>query len=180
MRMIKITPVADQTHQQQALTTFKRFFYLGIILKGLDGLAELLIGVALIFISPEQIRELVALATRGELSENPHSLPAHLLLKSTEHISHATTTFLVVYLLIHAVVKLVSVWGILAHHRWAYPFALVTLSLLTLYQFYDIFRKPSIGIILLTVLDIIILWLIWREYQQIRAGRDPGMVENAA
>lgn len=156
--------------------TFKRVFYIGIVFKGLDGLGELLIGIALLFISPTQIHELVALATRGELSEDPHDLTANLLLKSTAHISNATTTFLVIYLFIHAIVKLVSVWGILARHRWAYPFALITLSLLTLYQFYDIVVKPSAGIILLTILDIIVLWLIFREYRKIREGEDPGMV----
>lgn len=164
-------------HRVRAFFTFKRVFYIGIIFKGLDGVIELITGVALLFVSPSQIHELVALATRGELSEDPHDLVATLLLKSTSHFTQGTTTFLIIYLGIHAVVKLVSVAGILLKQLWAYPFALITLSLLTLYQVYDIVTKPSVGIVLLTILDIVILWFIAREYKQIREGRDPKMVE---
>ncbi len=161
----------------RAFFTFRRVFYLGIIFKGLDGLGELLVGLALVFVSPDQIRELVALATRGELSEDPHDFTSNLLVHSTARISHGTTTFLMIYLFIHATVKLVSVFGILRGHRWAYPFALIALGLLTLYQVYDIAVKPTAGIILLTVLDIVIIGLIWREYRNIRSGQIPPMLD---
>lgn len=158
--------------------TFKRVFYIGIFFKGLDGTFELIAALALIFIRPDQIHALVVFLTRNELTEDPHDFLANLFLRSTSHITHGTTTFLIIYLGIHAAVKLISVLGILLKHAWAYPFALITLSLLTLYQFYDIIRKPSFGIIFLTVLDLIVLWLIAREYKRIREGGDPSMVSS--
>ncbi len=52
---------------------------------------------------------------------------------------------------------------------WAYPFALISLGALTLYQIYDIFfGSGSIVFIILTVVDIAILALIWREFQKVK------------
>lgn len=157
--------------------TFKRVFYIGILLKGLDGAIEALTAGALFFITPSQIHDLVTLLTRNELAEDPHDLLSNIIVHSISGFNHGTVVFLVVYLSIHALVKLVSVIGILTRQRWAYPFALITLGLLTLYQVYEIIVRPTLGIVLLTILDLIIIWLIAREYQNIERGEDPGMVE---
>jgi uncharacterized membrane protein len=45
-----------------------RLFVIGIIGKGLNGLAELVGGLLLLFVTPENIHRLVAVLTRGELS----------------------------------------------------------------------------------------------------------------
>jgi uncharacterized membrane protein len=160
--------------------TFKRVFYIGLFFKGLDGAIELFAAIALFFIQPNQIHDLIVFATHDELLEDPRDFIANFLLNSTSHISQATTTFLVIYLLIHAVVKLVAVLGIISKRLWAYPFALITLGILMLYQLYSIIVKPSLGIVLLTILDIIVLWLIAREYKRIRDGRDPNMIISSA
>ena len=161
----------------RAYFTFKRVFYIGIILKGLDGAIEALTAIALVFVTPAQIHLLVSLVTRNELAEDPHDFISNLIITSTSGFNHSTIMFLVIYLSIHALVKLVSVIGILTKQRWAYPFALITLGLLTLYQFYEILVRPTLGIILLTILDLVIIWLIAREYRNIENGRDPGMVK---
>jgi uncharacterized membrane protein len=175
--MVKPVQIIKHTTSEiHAYFTFKRVFYIGIILKGIDGVIELFTAIALFFINPDQIHQLVALATREELAQDPHDFLANLLLNNAGHISRDAITFLIVYLLIHAAVKLVAVLGIILKRMWAYPFALVTLSLLTLYQFYKIAIKPSVGMILLTILDIIVIWMIAREYGRIRAGKDPNMI----
>lgn len=46
-----------------------------------------------------------------------------------------------------------------------YPFLLISMDILALYQFYDIiYVRVSLFMIVLTVFDLFILWLIWREY----------------
>ena len=176
-KKMKLAHIAERTIRAiRDYLTFKRVFYIGIIFKAVDGAIELFAAIALFFIKPNQIHDLIAFATHDELLEDPRDFIANFLLTSTSHISQATTTFLVVYLLIHAVVKLVAVLGIISKRLWAYPFALITLGLLMLYQLYSIILKPSLGIVLLTILDIIVLWLIAREYKRIRDGKDPNMI----
>ena len=57
-----------------------RLFEIGIIIKGLNGAAELLGGLLLLFASPGNIRHLALILTQGELSEDPHDVIAHYLL----------------------------------------------------------------------------------------------------
>lgn len=151
---------------------FDKVFEGGIILKGIDGALELLGGLLVLFISPATLHTFVAFITQRELLEDPHDKIANTLMHATNHYASGGRTFLVVYLWIHAAIKLIAVFGILKNKLWAYPFSLCTLGALTLYQLYDIvFVKFSVGMLLLTVLDVLILGLIWREYGTIRHSK---------
>lgn len=93
---------------------------------------------------------------------------------ATNHYAAGGRTFLVIYLWIHAAIKLIAVIGILKNLLWAYPFSLVSLGLLMIYQLYTIFFvKASVGMVLLTIFDGFILLLIWREYRKIRRHSVP-------
>ncbi len=145
-------------------TILDKIFEGGIILKGLSGLAEFLSGLALLFISPDNMQRFLAFITQRELAQDPNDKFANFLLHSADHIGSSSRTFIIAYLWIHAIIKLIAVIGILKNKLWAYPFSLITLGALMLYQVYSIIVRVSIGMVLLTVFDVFILWLIWREY----------------
>lgn len=150
-------------------TLLDKIFEGGIVIKGITGLLEFIGGLLLFFVSPAQIHQFIALITQREMIEDPHDRVANFLLDITSSISSGSRTFLIVYLWIHAAIKLIAVIGILKNQRWAYPFSLTTLGLLMLYQLYSIFFvQPTIGMIFLTIFDVFILWLIWREYGKVR------------
>ena len=67
--------------------TLDRVFEIGIILKGLNGLAELVGGLLLLFVTPSSINRLVAQLTQGELSEDPHDVIAHYLLHTASGLT---------------------------------------------------------------------------------------------
>lgn len=142
-----------------------------LLLKGLSGLAEFICGLMLFFVHPAQIQHFISFLTQRELAHNSHEVITSLLLQATTHVAAGTSTFLIIYLWIHAGVKLVAVAGILLNQRWAYPFSLISLGLLALYQVYDIvFVKPSLGLIALTLFDVFVLWMIGREYKKVQAN----------
>lgn len=146
-----------------------KVFETGIIIKGISGALEFIGGLLLFFVDPSVIHRFLVFITEKELLEDPHDKIATFLLQSTQHLGGGNKTFLIVYLWIHAGIKLVAVIGILRNLLWAYPFSLGSLGLLMLYQLYSIiFVKPSVGMILLTIFDVFILWLIWREYGKVR------------
>lgn len=148
---------------------FDKVFEGGIILKGIDGGLEFLGGLLVLFVSPTALHSFIAFITHRELVGDPHDKIANLLIHATSHYAAGGRTFLVIYLWIHATIKLIAVFGILKNQLWAYPFSLISLGILTLYQVYTIFFvKASLGMILLTIFDVLILWLIWREYSKIR------------
>jgi uncharacterized membrane protein len=149
---------------------FDKIFEGGIILKGASGAIEFLTGLVLFFVSPTAIHNFLVFITQRELIEDPHDKIANFLLQHTQHVGSGSRVFIIAYLWVHALIKLIAVIGILKNQLWAYPFSLITLGLLMLYQLYTIFFvHPTIGMILLTIFDVFILWLIWREYGKVKA-----------
>jgi uncharacterized membrane protein len=92
-----------------------------------------------------------------------------------------------VYLLAHGVVKVVLVTALLLNKLWAYPWMIVVLLLFIAYQLYRIVLNPTAGLIGLTIFDIVIVALTWREYHEQRrrhhaepTAASAGPHENAA
>jgi uncharacterized membrane protein len=151
-------------------TTFK----IGVVLKGLDGVLEVVGGLLLLFLSPAAIEHIVRTLTAHELSEDPHDLIARYLLHTASHLTTSTTLFGAIYLLSHGAAKIVLVVFVLRDKLWAYPWLIVLLLAFIVYQLYRItFVHFSGGLTALTVFDAVLVWLTWREYQAKRAARHP-------
>jgi uncharacterized membrane protein len=149
---------------------FDKVFEYGILIKGIDGSIEAFTAIALIFLSPHRLQGLVVFATHRELAHDPGDFISNFLIHMSHNFTNSARLFLIVYLAIHAAIKIVSVIGLLRNKMWAYPFALISLGALTLYQIYDIiFGAGSFIVIGFTVVDVVILVLIWREYQKVKA-----------
>jgi uncharacterized membrane protein len=145
-----------------------RLFEIGIILKGLNGLAELLGGLLLLFVTPADIHHLAATLTQGELSEDPNDVVARYLLHTANGLTGNAVIFGAVYLLVHGAVKVVLVVALLLNKLWAYPSMIIVLLIFIGYQLYRIALDPSVGLIALTVFDALIVVLTWREYRRQR------------
>jgi uncharacterized membrane protein len=164
---------------------FDKIFEYGILIKGIDGLIELVTAIALIFLSPNRLQGLVVLATHRELAHDPNDFISNFLIHTSHQFTNSARLFFIIYLLVHAAIKLISVIGILRNKLWAYPFSLIALGALTLYQVYDIvFGSGSVFVIALTILDILILGLIWREYKKVKKEgfkitKKPGQTQTA-
>ncbi|MEO7430241.1 MAG: DUF2127 domain-containing protein [Acidimicrobiales bacterium] len=162
-----------------------RVFDVGIVLKGLNGLVEVIGGVLLLTLSAGSLNHLAVRLTRAELSQDPDDYIAHHLLRLTTDLHH-TQTFGAFYLLSHGIVKIVLVVALLRQQRWAYPWMLAFLGAFVVYQLYRMTYAPSAGLLALTVFDLFVMWLTWREYQLHRganaSSRDgaPGSEESDA
>ncbi len=149
-----------------------RVFEVGIIGKGLNGAAELIGGLLLLFLQPDRIHHVVVALTQGELSEDPGDFVATHLLHTASGLTGHAVLFGAVYLLAHGVVKVALVVALLLNKIWAYPWMIVVLAVFIGYQSYRIVLTPSAGLIGLTVFDVVIVALTWREYGQQRRRRE--------
>jgi uncharacterized membrane protein len=145
-----------------------RAFAVGIIGKGLNGVAELIGGLLLLLLTPDQINHVAVSWTRGELSEDPNDIIATYLLHTANGLTGPAVVFGAVYLLLHGVVKVVLVVALLMNKLWAYPWMIAVLLLFITYQLYRIVLDPTAGLIALTAFDLAIVALTWREYHQQR------------
>jgi uncharacterized membrane protein len=141
-----------------------RTFDISILLKGLDGVIEVVGGLLLLTVSANTLNALAVRITRAELSQDPHDFVANHLLRLTTDLRH-TQTFGALYLLSHGAVKIVLVAALLREQHWAYPGMLAFLVLFIGYQCYRMTDAPSVALALLTIFDAFVVWLTWREYQ---------------
>jgi uncharacterized membrane protein len=140
-------------------------FKISITLKGLDGLLEIIGGIALLVVTPNTIDRIVKALTQHELSEDPHDFIARHLLRSAGGLTHSTTLFAAIYLLSHGIAKVVLVVALFRDQLWAYPATIALLGAFIVYQLYRLALGFSIGIFLLTLFDAFVAWLTWREYR---------------
>jgi uncharacterized membrane protein len=141
-------------------------FQIGIILKGLDGVLEVIGGLLLLVVSPATIDRVVASLTQHELSQDPHDFLATHLMKTAHGLTGSAVLFGAVYLLSHGAVKIILVAALLRNELWAYPWLIVFLGVFIVYQVYRLSFKPSVGLTLLTLFDAFIAWLTYREYRK--------------
>jgi uncharacterized membrane protein len=145
-----------------------RTFEIGMILKGLDGILEVVGGLLLLVISPATIDRIVVALTQHELSEDPRDFLAVQLVKYAQGLSGSAVLLGALYLLSHGVVKIVLVFAVLKEKLWAYPWMIAFLGAFIVYQLYRMTFAPSVGLAALTVFDVFIAWLTYREYQRHR------------
>jgi uncharacterized membrane protein len=144
-------------------------YEIGITLKGLHGVLELVAGTLLLFISPHTITKISNILTSKELSEDPNDFIATRILRYSHELTLGHNKFAIAFLLTHGLVRVVLVASLLRNKPWAYPFAMVTLSLFMAYQLYTLVVHATLGMAILTIIDIFIIWLVWQEWKKQKA-----------
>jgi len=143
-------------------------FDISVILKGLDGVLEILGGLVLLIVPPSDIRALLIWITGKELSEDPNDFIATRIVRLAHMLSVSAYNFTIAYLLIHGFVKVFLVVMLLRRHLWAYPTAIAVFSAFGVYQIYQFTFSHSILLLALTVLDVVVVALTVWEYTRLR------------
>lgn len=151
-----------------------RIFRISVILKGLHALIEVAGGLIFAVVSSQTILLWVNRFTQSELIEDPRDLVATYLLDAARHLSGGTQSFYAYYLLTHGLIKVVLVAGLLREKLIAYPLSLGAMALFILYQLYRYSYTHSVGLLVLTVFDLVVVVLIWHEWRLLRRHRRGG------
>ncbi len=145
-------------------------FRISIVLKGLNAALEIVGGVALVAVSPAFILRTVALLTQDELAEDPRDFIANYFLYAASHLSLSGQRFAAAYLLSHGVIKIGLVWALLKRKLWAYPLSIIVFGAFIVYQLYRFTFTHGVGLIALSVFDLLVIWLIYLEYRALQRG----------
>lgn len=145
-----------------------QLFFVSVILKGADALIECISGVLLAFVNSSTITRLINTLTQEELIEDPHDVVATHLLSLAQNFTVSSRHFFAFYLLSHGMIKVLLVIGLLRNKLWAFPVSLVVLGLFVIYQTYRFSYSHSAGLLVLTGFDMVVMGLVWHEYQLIR------------
>ncbi|MGX9146300.1 DUF2127 domain-containing protein [Mesorhizobium sp. 128a] len=148
-----------------------QIFEVSVWLKGAHALIECSGGVLLYIVTTASIASWVNAFTQDELIEDPNDFIAGNLSQMASHFSVASKEFYAFYLLSHGLIKLLLVIGLLRGKLWAYPASLVALGAFMVYQVYRYSYTHSLGLLLLTVFDAVVMVLIWHEWGIMRRPR---------
>lgn len=148
-------------------------FEIGVALKGLDGIAELIGGSLLLLFSSQTLQNIFLYFAHGELAEDPKDLIANYLLHLIQGLSIQTQSFYAWLFVVHGAIKVFLVAGLLRNKLWAYPSAIAAFSLFVIYQLYRLSLGYSWLLAAITVIDVIVIALTIHEYKEIRRRRRP-------
>lgn len=138
-------------------------FLLTVVLKGLDGLLEIVLGSLLIF--TDAFSDVVFALTRDALIDDPDNYFAtHLRAFASQ--SHEAFVIGGLYLIAHGMLKLFISGTLWRNYAWAYPAAMVFLSLFIFYELIRVAQSGSIPFMCLAAFDIFMLWLVIYEYKK--------------
>jgi uncharacterized membrane protein len=132
-----------------------QLFIVSVIVKGVHAVIELAGGIALYLFSTGTIAAWLWQAGQSndwiERFANSFSTKEH--------------HFYAFYLVSHGVVNGLIVAGLLMRTRWAYQATFIVLTLFIAYQAYRYSYTHDIGLIVISVIDLIVMALAWNEYR---------------
>ncbi|HXX45384.1 MAG TPA: DUF2127 domain-containing protein [Candidatus Acidoferrales bacterium] len=154
-------------------------FRTGITMKGVDGLLEAAGGVLLWFIKPAAMSHALRVLSWHELSRDPHDFIGIHLLHISERVAHSDPTFASIYLLWHGLAKAGLAIALWLDELWSYPLAISVFSVFAAYQIYRFSHTHAIPLLILTIADVAIIWLTWKEYRVQKATRNERSTDRA-
>ena len=155
--------------QTAAARRTERLFRIAILVKGIDGAAELIGSIVLLLVPTVAVQGIIhEVLARDLLGPTDGTLARHFVAGTAEFAS-GNRTFAVVYLGLHGIVKIALVIALLRKWLPAYPVVVLVLMLFVAYELVRAFHTGSIVLPILAVVDIAIIVMIIREYRMLRA-----------
>ncbi|MDB5237401.1 MAG: hypothetical protein JWL88_503 [Parcubacteria group bacterium] len=141
-------------------------YLISIILKGLISLNETITGIALLFIPAS----LFLAFTEWVSNYVPTSgfVGSHIAAE-LQSFTTGTSHFLAFYLLSRGAIKLIIIIALLMKKLWAYPALLIVMTGFLIYQAYQIATTGSLIVVGITLLDLVVMYFVWREWRIVRA-----------
>jgi uncharacterized membrane protein len=145
-------------------------FRWSVFLKGIHAIIEIVGGTLFLILAhvPNSLPDLIASFSQEALISDKDDIVSRFLFDVAHQLSVSSELFAGYYLLSHGLVKIILVIALLKNKLWAYPWSLGVLGVFILYQLYRFTFTHALGLILLTIFDLFVMWLIWKEYRIVR------------
>ncbi len=148
----------------------KDIFHLGyhiiLLIKGIDGILEMIGGFLMIYLNPQRMDKLIVSLTQHELLDDPNDTVANALVEFGHNFSINKYTFEIIYLIIHGFIKVILISLLWRKKLWAYPLCILVFGLFVVYQIYRFTLTYSLLLVLLTVFDLLMIYMTYIEYKQ--------------
>ncbi len=138
-------------------------FLVTVVIKGVDGLLEIVLGLFLIF--TDTFSDTVFFLTRDAVIDDPNNYFATHLRTFASQSHHA---FVIggLSLIAHGLLKAFISGALWRNYAWAYPASMAVLGLFIFYEIIGVLAHGSIPLMGLAAFDILMLWLVGHEYKR--------------
>jgi uncharacterized membrane protein len=161
---------AQNTEYRRSLQ--HRAFEAGILLKGFDGLLEVIGGALVWFVTPALLGGVFRTLYGHEIFRVAGEQVGFHLRAASEKFANGGKIFPSLFLVSHGITKIMLVVAIWRNRLWAYPLMIFVFGAFAVYQVYRLTHTHAVILAVVTATDIAIVYLTWREYREQRAMRD--------
>ncbi len=147
-----------------------RAYLAAITIKGLDGAIELLLGGIVAILGAQRFSAMLIAWSAPEIAGNPESHAMRFIRHSAAGLAHASTTFVIIYLLAHGVLKLGIAINLLREKSWIFPVAVVILVGFIAFMGYRLTHHWSVWLFGFALFDVLTLALVINEWRSPRTA----------
>ncbi len=140
-------------------------FEYAVIIKGFSGVWETVSGLLFLFVNKEVFNNLFHFIFSNELLEDPYDPFINFIAQSLQNISVNTKIFIAIYILVHGLINIFLTIQLYRNKLWAYLLAMSAMIIFIIYQIYRIILYHSAVLTIITIFDLILIFLIWHEYK---------------
>jgi uncharacterized membrane protein len=139
-------------------------YLITISIKGLDGALETLAGLIIALAGKVRLYFFVLRITAPEIVNHPHAAMA--LRHGAQGLKNGSDTFLIVYLLVHGVLKLgIAAALLLERGKWIFPVAVVILGGFIAFMGYKLTIHWSNWLLAFALFDLLTVALVVNEWR---------------
>jgi uncharacterized membrane protein len=155
---------------QQRSSLAHRAYLVAISIKGLDGAIELVLGGIVAILGAQRFSALLMAWSAPEIAGTPEGDAMRFIRHSANGLAHASTIFVIVYLLAHGVIKLGIAVNLLRGKSWMYPVASVLLAGFIAFMSYRLSLHFSGWLFAFALFDAVTLALVINEWRSPRTA----------
>lgn len=147
-----------------------QLFRLGMYWRIFYGLMRFSLAMLTLFFVGKPLNAVLQNLLNSELAEDPNdalvSLLSHFISTHTLEI----TAFVPIYLIFWGIIDVGMAMLLLKKQLWAFPAGLLLMGTFSLYALGRLLTTHSIVLAVMIVIDLTIMYLVWREYRLLRRG----------
>jgi uncharacterized membrane protein len=148
--------------------TIYELFWLSILVKALGSAGEMIAGIAVALVPSTFVLHMALLLSQGDVDGDADDFLARGLSSAAHSFAISNGVLIGAYLFVRGLVQLLLVLALFKNKLWAYPLLLLVLFIFICTQVYEIYLSHSIATGVITVIDLITMYLVWREYTIVR------------
>ncbi len=143
-------------------------FEITILVKGINGIWEIIMGVLFFFFKEETIYKAIIAVTGYRIIRYSGHFTTNYLIRQANNFSANTKYFIAFYFLFYGIVNIFLVIFLSRGKLWAFPVTILFFSFFIVYQFYRFFLHHSGLLLFFSIFDIFLVFLTWLEYKRLK------------